>query len=46
MQFVDGTKERKINMNRVRICGEIINRYEQIIELSDKELQEFRTNLD
>ena len=32
-------------MNRVRICGEIFNRYEQTIELSDEELQEFRTNL-
>lgn len=33
-------------MNRIRICGKIINRHEQIIELSDDELQEFRNDLD
>lgn len=32
-------------MNRIRICGQIINNYEQIIELSDKELIEFRKEL-
>lgn len=29
-------------MNRIRICGQIRHSYEQVIELSDKELIEFR----
>ncbi len=32
-------------MNRIRICGENTNRYEQIIELTNEELQQFRNNL-
>lgn len=32
-------------MNRIRICGEIINRYEQYIELSNEELRRFRDYL-
>ncbi len=32
-------------MNRVRVCGEINNRYEQVVELSNEELQELRNDL-
>jgi hypothetical protein len=32
-------------MNRVRICGEIINQYERVIVVSDEELQQLRSNL-
>lgn len=32
-------------MNRIRVNGRITNRYERIIELSDKELQELRNGL-
>jgi len=32
-------------MNHIRISGEIIQKYEQIIELSDEDLQKFRNDL-
>ncbi len=32
-------------MNRIRINGEVTKKYEQIIELSDEELQKFRNDL-
>lgn len=32
-------------MNRVRISGEITKKYEQIIELSDEDLQKLRNDL-
>jgi hypothetical protein len=33
-------------MNRIRIFGEVTHSYEQIVELSDEELREFRDKLD
>ena len=32
--------------HRIRVCGQTHNNYEQIIELSDEELLEFRKHLD
>lgn len=32
-------------MNRVRICGEVLEKYEQIVELTDEELISFRNHL-
>lgn len=33
-------------MNRVRICGEITNRHDRTIEMSDEEFKKFRDELD